>query len=394
MPWRVSNAMSLRTELVSFMQQEGANVSELARRFGVSRKTVYKWARRAHEDQAAALADRSRRPRTSPAKTAEPVETQVVTLRGAHPAWGGRKLRRRLQDLGVEQVPAASTITGILHRNGLIDAAHSTEHKAFQRFEHAAPNDLWQMDFKGHFAMEQGRCHALTVLDDHSRYALRLEACGNEQTETVRERLIAAFRRYGLPKRMLMDNGSPWGDDGTHPYTPLTVWLLLLGVAISHGKPYHPQTQGKEERFHRTLKAEVLAHNSFRDLTHCQRHFDTWRELYNHQRPHEALGMEVPASRYLVSLRTFPEKLPEIVYAPDVHVRKVGDHGWVHYKGGKYRLPKAFKGYPIGLRPTVQDHVMDILFAHHHILTLDLKSGIATKPVTYVSAHLSPLTPV
>jgi len=191
-----------------------------------------------------------------------------------------------------------------------------------------------------------------------------------------------------------MDNGSPWGDDGTSSFTPLTVWLLLLGIAISHGRPYHPQTQGKDERFHRTLKAEVLARNHFRDLADCQSHFDAWRETYNHQRPHEALGMEVPASRYHVSPRPFPEKLPEILYGPEVVVRKVIEHGRISYHGRVYRLPKAFKGYPIGLRPTVQDGVQDILFSHHHILTLDLRSGIATKPVTYVSAHLSPLTPV
>jgi transposase InsO family protein len=386
--------MSLRAELVSLMQQDEAKVSELARRFGVSRKTAYKWAKRARRGEGAVLADRSRRPASSPAKTAAPVEAQVVALRGEHPAWGGRKLRRRLQDQGVEGVPATSTITGILHRHGLIDPQQSAQHQPFQRFEHPAPNDLWQMDFKGHFAMEQGRCHALTVLDDHSRYSLGLDACGNERTETVQERLTAMFRRYGLPWRMLMDNGSPWGDDGTHPYTPLTVWLLLRGIAVSHGRPYHPQTQGKDERFHRTLKAEVLTRQTFRDLTGCQRAFDAWRETYNQQRPHEALGLAVPASRYQVSPRPFPERPPEIVYGPGVQVRKVQHLGWISYQGRDYRLPKAFKGYPIGLRPTQQDAMMDILFSHHHILTLDLRSGIATKPVTYVSAHLSPLSPV
>lgn len=392
MPWKVTDAMSLRLELVNLMQRDGANVSELCRRFGISRNVAYKWLRRAQSDKD--LADRSRRPASSPAKTGALVEAQVVALRRKHRAWGGRKLRRRLQDLGVEAVPASSTITGILHRHGLIESEESAKHQPFIRFEHPAPNDLWQMDFKGHVAMEQGRCHPLTVLDDHSRYSLCLDACGNEQTETVQDRLTRAFRRYGLPFRMLMDNGSPWGDDGTHPYTPLTVWLLLLDISISHGRPYHPQTQGKDERFHRTLKDEVLTHNTFRDLQHCQHHFDAWREIYNHQRPHEALGLEVPASRYQVSPRTFPEQIPKIVYAPDVIVRKASDHGLVYYKGRTYRLPKAFKGYPIGLRHTVQDGVMDVLFARHHILTLDLRSGITTKPVTHVPAHLSPLSPV
>ena len=392
MPWKVTSAMSERSELVKLMEQEGTNVSELCRRFGVSRKAAYKWLKRAKSREA--MVDRPRRPRNSPAKTAAEVEAHVVQLRKANPAWGARKLRKRLQVLNVPAVPATSTITGILHRQGLIEDVESTKHRAFQRFEHAEPNDLWQMDFKGHFALECGRCHPLTVLDDHSRFNLRLEACGNEQTETVQERLTQAFRRYGLPKRMLMDNGSPWGDDGTHPYTPLTVWLLRLGIAVSHGRPYHPQTQGKEERFHRTLKAEVLSRNTFRDLTHCQEHFDAWREIYNEHRPHDALDLAVPASRYRISPRQFPETLPEVTYAPDVAVRKVGDQGFLSYRNQEYRLPKAFKGYRLGLRPTDQDGVMHILFAHHHILDLDLRSGIATKPVTHVSAHLSPLSPV
>jgi transposase InsO family protein len=196
-------------------------VSELCRRFGISRKTGYKWLGRSASEGPAGLGERSRRPGRSPARTEATLEARVVELRSAHPAWGGRKLHRRLLDLGHEQVPAASTITAILRRHGRLEAAESAKHTAFTRFEHAAPNDLWQMDFKGHVALAQGRCHPLTVLDDPSRYALALAARGNERTETVQGHLSALFGHYGLPWRMLMDNGSPWGDDGTHPYTPL-----------------------------------------------------------------------------------------------------------------------------------------------------------------------------
>ena len=135
----------------------------------------------------------------------------VLAVRAAHPAWGGRKIRARLLALGWVQVPAASTITAILHRQGLINPEDSAKHKAWQRFEAAAPNDLWQMDFKGHFAAAAGRCHPLTVLDDHSRYAMGLEACADERRLTVQSGLTAIFRRYGLPRKMLMDNGPPWG---------------------------------------------------------------------------------------------------------------------------------------------------------------------------------------
>ena len=194
-----------------------------------------------------------------------------LAVRAEHPAWGGRKIRRRLQDLKHPAVPSASTITAILHRQGRIAAAASAGHKPFERFERAAPNELWQMDYKGHFATRAGRCHPLTVVDDHSRYAVGLRACGDERGGTVQAELSAIFRRYGLPERMLMDNGSPWGSDALHRHTWLTVWLLELGIAVSHGRPYHPQTQGKDERFHRTLTAEVIGRRAFADLAECQR---------------------------------------------------------------------------------------------------------------------------
>lgn len=245
------------------------------------------------------------------------MEEAVLKLRDCHPVWGGRKIRRRLQDLGEDPVPAASTITEILHRHGRIDAEASRKAGAMQRFEHEAPNDLWQMDFKGHFGLRGGgRCHPLTVLDDHSRFSLGLRSCGNERSETVRGELILIFQRYGLPRAMLMDNGSPWGSDADHRHTLLTVWLMEQGIRVTHSRPYHPQTQGKDERFHRTLKAELLQGREFADLSDCQGHFDPWRDVYNTQRPHEALGLAVPASRYALSSRAFVEQPQPWDYGP------------------------------------------------------------------------------
>ena len=210
----------------------------------------------------------------------------MLEVRAAHPAWGGRKIAAVLKREGAK-APSASTITEILRRAGALTGPGAGEARAWTRFEHPSPNDLWQMDFKGHFALEQGRCHPLTVLDDHSRYALEIGACGNEQTATVQDRLTAVFRRYGLPWRILADNGPPWGTSGSpQRHTPLTVWLLDLGVAVSHGRPFHPQTQGKDERFHRTLKAEVLDGRSFKRLATAQAAFDAWRQVYNAKRPH------------------------------------------------------------------------------------------------------------
>ncbi len=375
MPWKVNDAMSLRLEFVTLASFEGANIAELCRRFGISRKTGYKWMQRYRYDGPGGLEERSRRPDHSPAQTPETIERMVIALRDNHPAWGGRKLHARMVQMGQSDVPAPSTITGILRRHGRLDPAESEKHKAWKRFERSRPNSLWQMDFKGHFALSKGRCHPLTVLDDHSRFSLGVQACANERTETVKDRLTGIFRRYGLPDQMLMDNGSPWGDDGRSRYTPLTVWLLHLGIKTSHGRPYHPQTQGKDERFHRTLKAEVLRYEHFTDLHHCQRRFDAWREVYNHQRPHEALGMCVPAERYVVSSRAFPGKMPTIAYNWADTVRKVGDKGALSYQGRIFNIPKAFKGYPVALRPTAVDGVINVVFCSHTVSRIDLRES-------------------
>ena len=200
--------MSQRAEFVVLASVEGANVSELCRRFGVSRKTGYKWLSRYAAEGTAGLVDQSRRPWESAGRTSDELEQRVLALRVEHPAWGGRKRRRRLQDLKQVAVLAASTITEILRRHGQLDARDGAGQPNLQRFEHAAPNDLWQRDFQGHLAMTRGgRCPALTVLDDHSRYSIGLRACDNERTETVPSELVEMFRHSGLPRRMLMDNG-------------------------------------------------------------------------------------------------------------------------------------------------------------------------------------------
>ena len=295
--------------------QEGANVRALCRGYGISAQTGYKWLARAALDPEERFADRSRRPRSSPRRTPAEVEAKVVALRCAHPRWGGRKLARRLRDLGAPRVPAPSTITAILRRHGRLDESELLTPHAMIRFERDRPNELWQMDFKGHFAHDAGRCHPLTLLDDHSRFSLCLEACANQRGATVEASLVPTFERYGLPRRMVFDNGSPWGNGPGDPYTPLGVWLLRLGIAISHSRPYHPQTLGKDERFHRSLKAEVLQGRRFRDLAHCRQAFAAWRHVYNLERPHEALDMAVPASRYRPSPRAYPPTLPAIEYA-------------------------------------------------------------------------------
>lgn len=375
MPWREVSAVEQREEFVRLAGQEGANVRELCRRYGVSPTTGYKWLARHAASGREGLADRSRRPHVSPGRTEAAIEARVVELRDQHPAWGARKLQRRLHDLGVGGLPSISTVNSILERHGRLDAAQSRKHKAFIRFEHEAPNDLWQMDFKGHFALGRGRCHPLTVVDDHSRFALGLRACANEQWTTVQAELTALFERYGLPRRMLADNGSPWGDDADTPHTRLTVWLLRLDVPLGHGHPYHPQTQGKVERFHRSLVAEVLGRGPIAGLAECQSRFDAWRHVYNAERPHQAIDMQVPLRRYRASSRSMPKELPPVEYESTDIVRTVDAAGRICFKGHIIRVGKAFQGYRVALQPTDTDGRFTIRFKHHPVASVDLNEA-------------------
>jgi len=371
MPWQERCTMSLRQEFLLLANQPGSNFSQLCQRFGISRKTGYKWRQRHRQNGNDALADQSRRPRRSPRRSEPELERQALMIRD-ETGWGARKIKWSLETAGQGPV-AKSTVHSILCRHGRVQASPGQVTSCYQRFAQERPNQLWQMDFKGHFQLgNREHCHALTVLDDHSRYSLCLQACRNEQTATVKERLTATFRRYGLPERMLMDNGSPWGSDREHQHTPLTVWLLRLGIAVSHSRPYHPQTQGKDERFHRTLKVELLAHRSFGDFECMQSSFDKWRHRYNHQRPHEALGMAVPASCYQVSNRSFPEQLPPLEYGTIDQVRKVQTDGKISFRHREFQVGKAFRGNPVAVRPTTEDGLYDVHFASHKITTIDL----------------------
>lgn len=377
MPWEVCDLMQLREEFVALASKSERNMAELCRRFGISRKTGYKWLQRA--STGVSLASRSTRPRTSPTRTSEAMERAVLAVRLEHDTWGGRKIAAALARRGFSQVPAVSTVTEILRRHGRIDEAQATKHAPWHRFEHEHPNDLWQMDFKGHFGLANGsRCHPLTLLDDHSRFSLAVRACENEQTQTVQQALIEVFRRYGLPRRMLCDNGSPWGGISDHGLTPLTVWLLLLDVPVSHGRAFHPQTQGKEERFHRTLKLEVLRDQCFDDHAASQTAFDRFRHCYNHERPHEALAMAVPCERYQPSVRSYPETMPVVEYAPGVTVRKVQQNGWISYQGRACRLPDALVGQAVALEPTRHDGLLSVQLARHRLGLLDLRGEVPT----------------
>jgi transposase InsO family protein len=377
MSWKIFDLLAQREAFVAQAVQATVSFTELCRRYDISRKTGYKWCARFRAAGPAGLQPRvGVRPRLAQ-QTAAQVERVVLALRRKQPTWGPRKLRRRLSDLGHIALPALSTFARILRRGGLISAPSSAAHRPVQRFARLQPNELWQMDFKGHFALQRGaRCHPLTVLDDCSRYLLSLDACANEQSSTVQHCLTLAFERHGLPEAILCDNGAPWSGSG-HECTGLAVWLWRLGIKVLHGRPHHPQTQGKAERFHRTLRADLLARQDWRDLVQAQQRFTRYRRLYNHERPHEALALAVPAARYAPSPRIFPGRLHAVEYAEGTCVRQVGLRGAISFSGRHYYIAQALGGLPVAVHPTATDGLHRVCFAAFSLGLIDL-----TRPQT------------
>lgn len=374
MPWQESTRMSLRKEFVIRARQDGANMAALCRQYGISRKTGYKWRQRDAEDDT--CADRSRTPQHQPRRCSAVLENAVLAMRQRYPTWGGRKLAVKLRETGLVDVPAPSTITAVLQRHGMI-APRQHHPPATRRFTHAAPHDLWQIDFKGpRPLMGPGRLHPLTMLDDHSRVLLSLTACPNQRLDQVWEVLTATFAHYGLPRIILTDNGPPWGPSAEQGITRFEAKLLRLGIEVWHGRPYHPQTQGKVERIHRTIQADVFGTRTFRDLAAAQQAFDTFRQIYNLERPHEELAYAVPMSRLQPSPRPLPLVLPAPVYAPGDTLRQVRAQGAVAFANRSWFVSRGLIGEVVALRPTTEDGVWTVHFCHKQVATIDLRSTV------------------
>jgi len=376
MPWRVSSVMDERIQFVRQAMAEGANLSRVCEHFGISRPTGYRWLSRYRATGSVlSLADRSRRPRHSPGRTSAEIESRVTALRHQY-GWGAKKIHTLLARDGVA-VPCA-TINRILRRHGLLEPmAHNPA--ATIRFERPCPNELWQMDFKGEFAMSGGACYPLTVVDDHSRFALGIRALPSVQGVGAQRSLDTIFATYGLPEAMLMDHGSPWWST-TNGYglTMLSVWLIKHDIRLVWSRIRHPQTQGKVERFHRTLKDDVLRYSRPDTLVGWQQAFDRFRHCYNHIRPHESLNMAVPADRYQPSQRPYPEPVREWVYPSGATVRRLSTHGCLSFGSRYYFICEALAHEQVRV-----EHLPDRLlvsYRHMYIREIELDTG-KTKPL-------------
>lgn len=362
MPWQARTVSEQRRAFCVLAEQGTVSFAELCRRFGISRPTGYRWRARYRAMGAGGMTNRSTRPRQCPHQTGPAVEELVCASRAAHPTWGGRKLHHWLVQQGHTGVPSPSTITVILRRHGLL-AQGADPASPGHRFEADTPNALWQLDFTTPIVTPRGTATPLLILDDHSRYIVGLHALAGQTSAHVQQALTVAFRQYGLPWRILGDNGGPWGTSHAGVrLTRLIAWLARLGIAMSHGRPYHPQTQGKVERCFRTLGAEVL--HGFAPATPLllQQRFDRWRDEYNHDRPHGALAHQPPSTRFTSSPRPFPETLPPIAYEPDALLARVSGQGFITIHGTRHYLSECIRYEPVELRFSADEHQVEIWY--------------------------------
>ena len=368
MSWETQTVMEQREQFVAEVKEGRETVSALCRKFGISRKTGYKWINR--DLEGLQLCDQSRRPHQQPSKTAENIEQQIIQMRLTHPAWGGKKIRAALEAAGVEGLPSEKTCCNIMKRNGLIDPSESAKHTAYQRFERQHCNELWQTDFKGDFLLGNGvRCFPLTILDDHSRYSIRIEP--KESASGVKSSFIAAFQEYGLPNSVLSDNGTQLG--GVHKgLSTFDRFLMDLDILPIHGRLIHPQTQGKIERFHRSLKQEALR-TTPANMAEAKARLENWRWLYNEVRPHQALNLKTPGSVYQPSTRAYYEPKPYI-YDVGAKLTKVNNWGYLRFGPIQLFLSETMADTHVEIRFAEDDNFF-VIYRNYAIATIDAVEG-------------------
>jgi len=377
MPWNERKVNDMRKEFVEEVLAHKGTKAELCRKYAISRPTGDKWIKRylAGDD----LTDLSRAPHSTPKRISPEMEVQIVAWRRRYPAIGALKLRKMMENAGIQALPCAKTFNNVLARNGLITKEASQKATPYLRYEKETPNEMWQADYKGHFALGTAeRCHPLNIIDDASRFNLCCEAMRGETFEEIKPVLTRVFLEYGMPFSFLCDNGNPWGTVQSTGYSRFEVWLMELGVLTLHGRAYHPQTQGKEERFNQSMKRELLNGHKFNDFAEAQAAFDGYRNFYNLERPHFALEMATPASCYTKSSREFPARIEPWTYPKDVEIRRVKSTGYFNYDGQGYFLSESFGGKDIAVRPSQIPHCISLFFRQFRIGRIDVEKRVFT----------------
>ena len=366
MPWESKTVEEIRKEFV-FAATDCTNFSELCREFGITRKTGYKWLGRTN------FSDQSKKPKTSPNKTPDNVESLVLSLREINPAWGGKTIRQVLENQGYENLPCVKTCNNILKRNNCIDPLESLKHTPYCRYEKENCNDMWQTDFKGDFLLLDGtRCFPLTILDDCSRFSIMIDSKPN--TLGVTDSFKRAFMEYGMPNSILSDNG--WTFRGFHGgYTQFERWLMEHDILPIHGRIMHPQTQGKIERFHRSMKYELLKYNEYQNLSSADKALQEWRKKYNEVRPHQALGMKCPADVYEPSKRKYIDNVPEYEYSGENHIIKVNSWGYLRFDKWQEYLSETMRNTRVEVRHNPDGNTFSVCFRNFCIAEYDADTG-------------------
>jgi len=376
MPWYKTDVMDQRIRFVAQALGTGVSFSGLCKAYGVARSTGYRWLNRYHEvGEFSRLRERSRRPHRSPGKTPDAIEERVVDLRQQF-GWGARKLQLFLSKEG-HTLPV-STLNRIIKRKNLL-CPRDCHRPATTRFERAQANELLQLDFKGEFRLRQGFCYPLTILDDHSRFALGVFGLPHQRAATVERCLIQTFETYGVPQAMLMDHGIPWwSTTNGHGLTTVSVMLIKQGIRLHFSGIGHPQTQGKIERFHRTLKDYVRHHGKRQSIEEYGDLFAAFRDEYNYVRPHEAHQLTVPAAHYQPSQKPYNPQPPPWEYPTGTLVKRLNTQGCLEYKAHRYFVCEALRGEPIGIQHI--DGKLLVSYRQMDIREIDIATG-RTRPL-------------
>lgn len=371
MPWERRTVEDQRKEFAQ-AALECSNFSALCREYGITRRTGLKWKARYEAQEP--LSDRSRRPNTSPTRTPEAVERRILELRTENPGWGAKTLHKVLENQGEQNLPCVKTVNNILHRHGCISPEESQKRQPFTRYEKEKCNMMWQTDFKGEFRMEDNNyCYPLTIIDDHSRFSIKI-APRLSTKNIVIPVFTEVFHEYGLPDSILSDNGAQFAGF-RKGYTQFERWLMELDILPIHGRIKHPQTQGKIERFHRTMKQELLNHISISNIDDAEVQFGDWREKYNNIRPHEALGMKTPGQVYIASPRAYPEKIRDWEYGGEYHVIKVNSWGYARFDKWQVYLSETMIDKYIEFRPSPDGESFFACYRNFKIAEFNTQNG-------------------
>jgi transposase InsO family protein len=367
MPWARADVGEQRVKFVVRAASGKEEMAALCREFGITRPTGYRWRRRCAEaNSIAGVVERSRRPTHSPLQTAREKEERVEALRREY-GWGAKKLDVLLREEDTSMT--LTTINRILKRRGLIGKKDS-HLPALKRFERSMPNELWQMDGKGEFHSSDGTCYPLSIVDDHSRFAVGLFALPAFTAEQIYPCLVRTFERYGVPEAMLMDHGSQWwGTSNGYGLTWLSVRLIEQGIQLCYGRVHHPQTQGKVERFHRTLNEAIRHRGKPKQMADWPLALEEFQQIYNQRRPHEALGMKRPCERYHPSARTYRAQAPEWEYAEGSDVRRLNSAGCLYWQGENWFVSEALAGQRVRVERV--KHLLLVSYRHMYVREID-----------------------